>query len=186
MRVPGSQALSHQSSQAAFARGVRLRSLGRETSTDVLSDILKRGSCRSFLRDGASRVRRYDGQQVKSRQKKALFFNRFCRSEGPSLFRLSVSVSSDKQTQAIMKHKEGGDFQLACKEFFLQTHPGSAGDDVGNHPNAFFAASRRFFTSRVSDATKTSRQTTTPKADTSLPSENAVSDGENCEAMQTA
>ncbi|KAL8431858.1 hypothetical protein ACSSS7_004987 [Eimeria intestinalis] len=34
---------------------------------------------------------------------------------------------------------------LACKELFIQTHAGNSGDEVGNHPNAFFAASRRYF-----------------------------------------
>ncbi|KAL8441922.1 hypothetical protein Emag_006800 [Eimeria magna] len=54
----------------------------------------------------------------------------------------------------VMRLKENGDYQLACKEFFIQTHAGNTGDEVGNHPNAFFAASRRFFAAAAAAAAK--------------------------------
>eukprot|EP00918_Siedleckia_nematoides_P094150 GHVU01206714.1.p1 GENE.GHVU01206714.1~~GHVU01206714.1.p1 ORF type:complete len:330 (-),score=92.41 GHVU01206714.1:83-1027(-) len=35
-------------------------------------------------------------------------------------------------------------YQIACKEVFTLAHPGSEGDGVGNHPNAFFSESMAF------------------------------------------
>ncbi|PHJ22510.1 dna large subunit [Cystoisospora suis] len=44
----------------------------------------------------------------------------------------------------ILKYKDTNEYQLACREYFLQTHPGSEGEGVGNHPNSFYEVSRRY------------------------------------------
>ncbi|PFH35469.1 DNA primase, large subunit [Besnoitia besnoiti] len=51
---------------------------------------------------------------------------------------------SFNQALPILKYRDTNEYQLACKEFFMQTHPESEGEGVGNHPNHFYEASRRY------------------------------------------
>ncbi|CBZ50200.1 putative DNA primase, large subunit [Neospora caninum Liverpool] len=57
---------------------------------------------------------------------------------------LSEFGLSFNQLLPVLKYKDTNEYQLACREFFMQTHPGSEGEGVGNHPNHFYEASRRY------------------------------------------
>lgn len=37
-----------------------------------------------------------------------------------------------------------GHCQIACQKYFMAKHPGAAPEKVGNHPNSYFAESRRY------------------------------------------
>ncbi|SBT70886.1 DNA primase large subunit, putative [Plasmodium malariae] len=55
---------------------------------------------------------------------------------------------SDDQIKSIMPLKKNNEYQLACVKFFMETHPGSTGDGVGNHPNSYYIESRKCVTER--------------------------------------
>lgn len=58
---------------------------------------------------------------------------------------------SDEQIKNIIPLKKNNEYQMACKQYFLETHPGSIGDGVGNHPNSFYAESRKYYTEKSAE-----------------------------------
>lgn len=52
---------------------------------------------------------------------------------------------NEEQMKPVLAKKATHDYQLACKQFFIQTHPGSTGDGVGSHPNSFYLESRKYY-----------------------------------------
>ena len=54
-------------------------------------------------------------------------------------------------------------YQVACQRYFISTHPGSPGDGVGNHPNAYFEISERYYAPVVAAAITTTASTPTLK-----------------------
>ncbi|KAL3784419.1 hypothetical protein HJC23_001303 [Cyclotella cryptica] len=62
-----------------------------------------------------------------------------------------LHVGSVAEREAILKLKRDGNAQLACAKHFEVVHPGASGvesvslDGVGNHPNAWFTASRKYY-----------------------------------------
>uniref|UniRef100_A0A0G4GXJ2 DNA primase large subunit C-terminal domain-containing protein n=1 Tax=Chromera velia CCMP2878 TaxID=1169474 RepID=A0A0G4GXJ2_9ALVE len=49
----------------------------------------------------------------------------------------------------ILGLKSGKHFQLACLKYFQVKHPEAGGDEVGNHPNVFYAASMKYHSDRT-------------------------------------
>ena len=45
-------------------------------------------------------------------------------------------------------------FQIACRKHFEATHPKADANDVGNHPNAWFDASRRYYDEKAEEETE--------------------------------
>ncbi|ESS29921.1 DNA primase, large subunit [Toxoplasma gondii RUB] len=69
----------------------------------------------------------------------------FKHFDKPQLQKLLTEFGlSFNQLLPVLKYKDTNEYQLACREFFMQTHPGSEGEGVGNHPNHFYEASRRY------------------------------------------
>eukprot|EP00501_MAST-03F_sp_TOSAG23-6_P001327 GSMAST32.ASY1.ANO1.1375.1 assembled CDS len=58
--------------------------------------------------------------------------------------RLSKLKVSGSDINNIIDAAKNGHFQIACRKHFEVTHKGADANDVGNHPNAWFDASRRF------------------------------------------
>ncbi|SOV14097.1 DNA primase large subunit, putative [Plasmodium sp. gorilla clade G2] len=61
---------------------------------------------------------------------------------------------SDEQIKSIMPLKKNNEYQMACVKFFMETHPGSVGDGVGNHPNSYYVESRKYYKSKTSGSEK--------------------------------
>lgn len=64
---------------------------------------------------------------------------------------------SDEQIQNIMPLKKNNEYQMACRQYFLETHPGSNGDGVGNHPNSFYVESRKYYKAESENSVKTNQ-----------------------------
>ncbi|SBT33341.1 DNA primase large subunit, putative [Plasmodium ovale wallikeri] len=62
---------------------------------------------------------------------------------------------NDDQIKAIMPLKKNNEYQMACVKFFMETHPGSAGDGVGNHPNSYYIESRKYYKAKTTNSEKT-------------------------------
>lgn len=52
---------------------------------------------------------------------------------------------SDAQVEDVMESVTNRHYQVACRKHFEAKHPGALSDDVGNHPNAWFAASAEHY-----------------------------------------
>ncbi|CRG96657.1 DNA primase large subunit, putative [Plasmodium gallinaceum] len=63
---------------------------------------------------------------------------------------------NEDQIKSIMPLKKNNEYQLACVKFFMETHPGSAGDGVGNHPNSYYIESRKYYKLKATTSKKTS------------------------------
>lgn len=61
---------------------------------------------------------------------------------------------TEEQIRNIMPLHKNHEYQMACKQYFLETHPGSNGDGVGNHPNSFYVESRKYFKEKKENAEK--------------------------------
>lgn len=61
---------------------------------------------------------------------------------------------AEEQIRNIMPLHKNHEYQMACKQYFLETHPGSNGDGVGNHPNSFYVESRKYFKEKKENAEK--------------------------------
>jgi len=76
------------------------------------------------------------------------------------LGKMNIGTPADRD--AIMGLKRGNHFQLACAKHFEVTHPGAANmkdlsiNGVGDHPNAWYAASVSYNAAKSSDSTKSS------------------------------
>ncbi len=49
------------------------------------------------------------------------------------------------QTSDILRLVKDQHYQIACQRYFTATHKGAAPDAVGNHPNTYFDASRKWY-----------------------------------------
>ena len=76
------------------------------------------------------------------------------------LGKMNIGTPADRD--AIMGLKRGNHFQLACAKHFEVTHPGAANmkdlsiNGVGDHPNAWYAASVSYHAAKSGDGTKSS------------------------------
>eukprot|EP00386_Alphamonas_edax_P002727 GDKI01008287.1.p1 GENE.GDKI01008287.1~~GDKI01008287.1.p1 ORF type:complete len:521 (-),score=132.76 GDKI01008287.1:20-1537(-) len=59
----------------------------------------------------------------------------------------------DSSITQIMDLKKGHHYQLACVEYFKAQHPGHEGDGVGNHPNAFYKESVKYWDAKTKKQT---------------------------------
>ncbi|CEM08113.1 unnamed protein product [Vitrella brassicaformis CCMP3155] len=57
----------------------------------------------------------------------------------------------DGSTKKILDLVKGHHYQLGCVEYFRATHPDSAADGVGNHPNAFYTESCKYWGAKSGD-----------------------------------
>ncbi|CAA9987379.1 DNA primase large subunit, putative [Plasmodium knowlesi strain H] len=60
---------------------------------------------------------------------------------------------TDGQIKNIMPFKMNNEYQMACVKFFMETHPGSSADGVGNHPNSYYIESRKYYKSKATNGT---------------------------------
>ncbi|CAG9480408.1 DNA primase large subunit, putative [Plasmodium vivax] len=58
---------------------------------------------------------------------------------------------SDEQIRNIMPLKRSNEYQMACVTFFMETHPGSSADGVGNHPNSYYIESRKYYKAKATN-----------------------------------
>ncbi|EUD67933.1 DNA primase large subunit [Plasmodium inui San Antonio 1] len=60
---------------------------------------------------------------------------------------------TDDQIRNIMPLKKSNEYQMACVKFFMEMHPGSSADGVGNHPNSYYIESRKYYKSKATNGT---------------------------------
>ncbi|RHY13620.1 hypothetical protein DYB25_003394 [Aphanomyces astaci] len=65
--------------------------------------------------------------------------------------RASLRGIGEIDKEAIVQLAKAKQYQVACKRHFEAMHPKANSDGVGNHPNAFFEESRKYFDSQPSN-----------------------------------